>query len=249
MSLSFRKLAGLKKRILAVCTGRQNVHFLHLRKTGGTTLKSVLGPYPVTPKCVIHLHPHRVTLRHIPQGHRVMFVTRDPVSRFISGFGSRLRKGAPAHHVPWSPDEELAFSRFPDPNSLALALDPAHPSHADAVDAMRTISHLQCSYWDWFGNEEALAAREDALLFIGRIESFDEDFEVLKKSLGLPQDLLLPMDSKSTNRNSSGMDQASPLEPEAEKQVKNWYRRDYDFLEICATWRMQHGGPVRSIHQ
>lgn len=243
MSLSFRKLGRLKKRILAAYTGRENIHFLHLRKTGGTTLKTVLGPHQVTPKCVLYLHPHRVALKHIPQGHRLMFVTRDPVSRYISGFGSRLRKGAPAHHVPWSAAEELAFSRFPDPNSLALALDPAHPAHVDAVHAMRTISHLQCSYWDWFGNETELAAREDAILFIGRVESFDADFELLKEPLGLPPELALPMDSISTNRNSQS-DRPLPLEPAAIKQIKTWYHRDYDFLEICEKWRESHGGPV-----
>lgn len=244
MSLSFRKLERVRKRILAACTGRANVHFLHLRKTGGTTLKSVLGAYQITPECVLYLHPHRVTLRHIPKGHRVMFVTRDPVSRFVSGFGSRLRQGAPAHHVPWSADEELAFSRFPNPNSLALALDPTHPMHAAAVHAMRTISHLQCSYWDWFGNEEELAAREDSILFIGRIESFDADFERLKLPLGLPPELMLPKDSKSTNRSSPDVSQRPPLEPAAVEQVKNWYRRDYDFLAICEKWRERQGGPV-----
>lgn len=244
MSLSFRKLDRLKKRIIAACTGRENVHFLHLRKTGGTTLKSALGLYQITPKCVLHLHPHRFVLRHVPRGHRVMFVTRDPVSRYVSGFGSRLRKGAPAHHVPWSADEELAFSRFPDPNSLALALDPEHPSHADAVHAMKTISHIQCSYWDWFGNEEELAAREDAILFIGRVESFDADFELLKTSLGLPPEMILPKDSKSTNRSCCDKEKPPALEPAAVELVKNWYRRDYDFLEICAKWREKNGGPV-----
>ncbi|MES2477109.1 MAG: sulfotransferase family 2 domain-containing protein [Verrucomicrobiota bacterium] len=244
MSLSFRKLDRLRKRVLAACTGRENVHFLHLRKTGGTTLKSVLGPFPVTPKCVLHLHPHRFTLAHVPKGHRVMFVTRDPVSRYVSGFTSRLRQGAPAHIVAWSADEKLAFSRFPDPNSLALALDPAHPAHADAVHAMRCISHLQCSYWDWFIDEALLARREQDILFIGRVESFDEDFEQLKSPLGLPEDLALPRDPKSTNRNAPDGTRKPALEPAAVELVKNWYRRDYDFLELCAAWREHQGGPV-----
>ena len=244
MSLSFRRLERLRKRVLARITGRQNVHFLHLRKTGGTTLKSVLGPHQVTPKSVLHLHPHRFTLADVPRGHRVIFVTRDPVSRFVSGFTSRLRQGAPAHLVAWSADEKLAFSRFPDPNSLALALAPDHPSHADAVHAMRSVSHLQCSYWDWFVDEKLLAAREEDILFIGRIESFDDDFELLKAPLGLPADLALPKDPKATNQSFSATHRPPPLEPAAIVLVKNWYRRDYDFLEICAEWRERHGGPV-----
>ncbi len=244
MSLSFRTLDSYRKRIVAACSGRENVHFLHIRKAGGTTLKNVLGPWQMTPKCVLHLHPHRYTLAHVPRGHRVMFVTRDPVSRFVSGFGGRKRKGAPAHHVEWSADEARAFSLFADANSLALALDPAHPAHADAVKAMRSITHLQVSYWDWFIDEELLAAREDAILFIGRIESFDDDFEQLKDPLGLPRDLSLPRDPKSTNSGSSSTGGAPPLEPEAVELVRNWYRRDYDFLEICNRWRERHGGAV-----
>lgn len=241
--MSFRTLESLRKRVLARLTGRQNVHFLHLRKTGGTTLKSVLGPHQVTPKSALHLHPHRFTLAHVPRGHRVMFVARDPVSRFVSGFGGRLRKGAPAHHVEWSPAEELAFSRFTDPNSLALALAPAHPSHAEAVHAMRNITHLQCSYWDWFIDEKLLASRQDDILFIGRIESFDDDFERLKQVLGLPADLSLPKDPKATNQGFSAT-KRPPLEPAAIALVKAWYRRDYEFLEFCDAWRARHGGPV-----
>ena len=242
--MSFRTVESLRKRALARFSGRQNVHFLHLRKTGGTTLKSVLGPYPVTPTSVLHLHPHRFTLAHVPRGHRLMFVTRDPVSRFVSGFSGRLRKGAPAHHVEWSADEELAFARFSDPNSLALALDPAHPSHADAVQAMRTITHLQCSYWDWFVDEKLFAAREKDILFIGRIESFDADFEQLKEPLGLPADLALPKDPKATNQGFSATRRPPPLEPAAVGLVKDWYRRDYEFLELCGKWRDRQGGPV-----
>ena len=51
-----------------------------------------------------------------------MFFVRDPISRFVSGFNSRLRKGLPKMYFPWAPGEKLAFSRFATPNQLALAL-------------------------------------------------------------------------------------------------------------------------------
>lgn len=93
MGLSFRKATYLKKCLLARLTGRTNLHFLHIRKTGGTALKNALRAHPVTENCVLHLHPHRIRLSDVPVGHRVMLATRDPVSRFVSGFGSRLRQG------------------------------------------------------------------------------------------------------------------------------------------------------------
>ncbi len=244
MKISFRKLAALRKRLMAVVTSRQNVHFLHLRKTGGTTIKSALGAHQVTPNSVLYLHPHRITLRDVPRGHRVMFVTRDPVTRFVSGFVSRLRKGAPAHDVAWSAGEELAFSRFKDPNALALALASDHPLHREALEAMNAISHIQCFYWDWFGDEEYLRSRWPDILFIGQVETFDPDFEALKQRLELPAELALPRDSKSTNRNSPQPARIAGLEAAAIQLVKQWYNRDYAFLDCCSAWRRENGGAV-----
>lgn len=244
MKISFRKVGILKKRLVASLSGRKSVHFLHIRKAGGTALKHVLGPHQVTPTCMLYLHQHRIALRHIPKGQHVMFVTRDPVSRYVSGFYSRLRQGAPSRHAPWRGDEEWAFSRFPEANSLALALDPEHPDHEMAVRAMRAITHIHFGYWDWFGDEAALEARRDDILFIGRLESFNADFESLKIPLGLPADLVLPNDPKKANRSDSDSQKAPPLEAEAVKWIQHWYRRDYDFLDFCARWREEQEGPV-----
>lgn len=242
VKISFRKIKILKKKLIACLSGRRSIHFLHVRKAGGTALKHVLKPYEFTPTCVLYLHQHRITLRDIPRGQKVMFVTRDPVARYVSGFDSRLRQGAPSRHAPWRGDEEWAFSRFPDANALALALNPDHPAHVDALRAMRGITHIRYGYWDWFGDEAALRARWDDIFFIGRLESFNADFEFLKKPLGLPEDLSLPNDSKRANRNRSSNTPA--LESEAEKWVRHWYRRDYDFLELCDRWRDEQGGPM-----
>jgi len=166
------------------------------------------------------------------------------VARYVSGFGSRLRQGAPAHNVPWTPAEKLAFSRFADANSLALALDPAHSRHAEALQAMQSITHLNCSYWDWFGDEAALDARADAVFFIGRIESFDADFQALKQALRLPDSAALPTDPKAANRDASRAEKRAALSPEAIARLKRWYERDYKFLAWCEQWRERQGGAV-----
>lgn len=246
MAFSFRKLTYWKRRVQARCTGRVNLHFLHIRKTGGTALKSALQGHPFTPGFALHLHPHRIALADIPSGHQVMFVTRDPITRYVSGFGSRLRQGAPAHHVPWSPEEATAFACFRDANQLALALDPAHPQHTDALHAMRNITHIECSYWDWFGDESALALRRDDILFIGQIETFEADFAALKSKIGLPADLMLPTDSKAANRERKTPSDRPVLEPRAVDLLRQWYARDFEFLAFCAAWRREQGGPVRA---
>lgn len=242
MAFSFRKATHFLRRIRAACTGRGNVHFLHIRKTGGTALKSALTPFPVTPRWVIYMHPHRVTLRDVPRGHCVMFVTRDPLARYVSGFGSRLRQGAPSHNVPWTDDERIAFGHFPTPESLALALDPQHPEHERALHAMRSISHLNCYYSDWFGSEQELEKRAGDVLFIGRTESLDADFAALRAALELPGGLALPGDARAANRTSGGS--APALSARASTLLKDWYAADYRFLDWCTHWRREQGGPV-----
>jgi Sulfotransferase family len=244
VKISFGKINTLRKRVIARLSGRRNVHLLHLRKTGGTALKHALAPHQILPGHVLYFHPHRIKLEHIPGGDRIMFVTRDPVSRYVSGFLSRLRQGAPSHDVPWRGDEEWAFSQFPTPNALALALDPQHPAHENARRAMNAISHIRYGYWEWFGDEAALEARQEDILFIGRLEHFAADFEALGKSLNLPPNVSLPADAKGANRSQSSSEKTPILELAAVEWIKHWYARDYDFLDFCENWRAAQGGPV-----
>lgn len=244
MPLSFRKLTYLKKLLIATATGKKNVHFLHIRKTGGTSLKNILSKHLITSKCVLHLHPHRITSAKIPRQHYITFVTRDPVARYVSGFNSRKQQGAPAHIVPWIEGESKAFNTFATANDLALALSPTHSKHMDALHAMKCISHIQCSYWDWFDSPQSFKNDWDRIIFIGRIETFTEDFEELKSALKLPSNASLPADPVSANRSSQKQIQENKLCPEAAALIREWYRRDYEFLELCEQWRNKNQGAV-----
>ena len=192
------------KRLRALATGRKNVHLLHIRKSGGTALKHVLNQHDMTEGFAIHTYPHRTGLMDLPRNHAVMFVIRDPLKRFVSGFQSRLRKGATANHVPWSPGEEQAFTTFPDPESLALALDPNHELHQQALAAMKSIGHQRSSLGDWLGTVDLLKQRESDILYIGRTESLDDQFPALAAMLGLPADAGLPRDPELAHRSTPG---------------------------------------------
>jgi len=173
-----------------------------------------------------------------------MFVVRDPVKRFVSGFQSRLRMGAPANDIPWSPDEERAFSNFPNPESLALALAPEHPLHSQAVQAMRAIDHLSSSYADWLGSLELLRKREGDIVYIGHTETLDDEFEAFASFLGLPADASLPQEPKLAHRSGAPGRHAAPLRAEAANLVRSWYASDCALLDFCEEWRTRQGGPV-----
>jgi len=174
-----------------------------------------------------------------------MFVVRDPVERYISGFLSRYRQGAPAHTVPWNEREADAFARFDTPERLALALDSAHEQYAEAAEAMGAVSHLAARQWDWVGDESVFQRRWNDFLWIARQETLAADFQALKRALGLPDEVELPGGERATNRASGGSKDAG-LSAEAALNVRRWYARDYRLLELCEQWREDSGGAARA---
>lgn len=218
--------AGL---VLDRLKGKQFVHFLHVSKGGGSAVKDALQDRLRTPTARIFLHPHRTTLADVPTGEKAFTFLRDPVTRFVSGFHSRLRQGRPKYNTPWTPDEKRAFARFSTPNALALALssDDAE-TRAAAEHAMRTIGHVRQSYASWLGDERQMTARLDDILFIGRQETLNADFDRLRTLLGLPANVVLAQ----VHRTPDEFDRR--LDAEARENLRAWYADDYRMLELCA---------------
>jgi hypothetical protein len=88
------------------------VHFLHVSKAGGSAIrhafrkaKQAAGGELVTPWGPLESHRHSFGLRNVPKSDKAIFALRDPVGRFVSGFYSRQRQGAPRYVREWSDAE------------------------------------------------------------------------------------------------------------------------------------------------
>lgn len=212
--------------------GRPRIHFLHIRKTGGTAIKKALADNTKRGKYEIVLHKHNVKFNDVPRGERVVFFLRDPVSRFVSGFNSRKRQGMPRYYMPWNPGEAVAFGRFETANELALALASLDKTARDAAEfAMRSIKHVNSSYWDWFGGEAYFLSRMQDIFFVGFQESLDTDFARLRSLLGLPDVIVLPSNEVEAHRGPQ--DAPKKLDDEAIEAIRAWYQADYEFIRIC----------------
>ena len=222
--LGFLKLfgGGSKKR---------KVHFLHIGKTGGTAVKSVLKKNLTTPAYTLELHGHGVNLKKVPKGDKVVLFLRHPVSRFISGFYSRQRKGMPRHHSEWNPVEAEAFAVFKTPNELAWALsDPTSEHHPLALKAMEKMRHLS-HFRRWYVDMPYFNSRSRDILFVGFQESLESDFETLKSILELPQSLVLPDDETAAHKSTGNLDKKIDEVPL--KCLEEWYREDLEFISAC----------------
>ena len=211
---------------------RRIVHFLHIGKTGGTAVRTALQPHTQAGRYFIILHGHETLLKNVPAGEHVVFFLRDPVTRFVSAFNSRLRQGQPRYFMPWTPAEKIIFERFPTANALAFALSSANVAErAVAEAAMLAIGHVRERYAHWLGSELDFRARLPDVFFIGFQETLTADFEKLKTKLELPATISLPADEVAAHKTPANFDKK--LEPQAVENLKHWYRDDIRFHECC----------------
>jgi hypothetical protein len=225
--------------------GKRRVHFLHIGKTGGSAIKHALSNVDAK-RYEIHLHTHEFRLRNVPAGDGVFFFLRDPATRFVSGFHSRRRQGMPRARYPWNRAERMAFSRFSTPNALAIALTSEDAQvRAEALNAMHGIRHVKSHYWNWFGDESYFRSRFGDVLFVGRQETLDEDFERLKAVLDLPAGIALPKDDVESHRDPTGLDRT--LEDVAIENLRSWYREDYRFAALCEELFSPTRGPAPAV--
>lgn len=205
------------------------VHFIHISKTGGTARHVALRDHLITKKYFLEFHHHRIGLKNIPAGEKIILFFRDPVTKFVSAFNTRLRQGRPRNNVPWTAREMLIFEKFHTPNELAMALGSDDlTTRSDAKIAMKHIVHVNSFQADWIEDVDYLNSRLDDILFIGRQESLSADFEKLKKQLGLPSQLLLPKADIDTHRTPEDLDQT--LSEEAANNIRKWYHKDDEML-------------------
>lgn len=205
------------------------MHFLHIYKTGGTALKHALAGAESSTGFALFAHKHSVGLDCIPSGHKVVFVVRDPIGRFVSGFYDRQREGLPRYYTPWSPAEAITFEHFETPNALGEALCGTADQAEIARAAMASLDRINQPLSDWLGRPDYFLSRRDDILLIGRQEQLDADFERLKLLLGLPRDLQLPNDDVDANR-AGDVDRR--VSARAEAALRQCYADDYAFLDL-----------------
>lgn len=214
------------------------VHFIHVPKSGGSALRYAIrearrnnGGKLVSPWGPIRGHDHRFRFRHVEDDEKAVFALRDPVSRFVSAYHSRRRKGAPRYWEEWSDAERLAFEWFPTAQDLADGLAEPGEVRERATLAMRSIRHLKRPMTYWVGKPAYMLQNLDKILYIARQETLDEDWEKVKKLLDIPRDQMLPHDAVNAHRTTYEGDMT--FSEKALDALRVWYADDYRLLEIA----------------
>jgi hypothetical protein len=209
--------------------------FVHIAKTGGSAIKmAVSRHFELTGQRNVSILGHGARLGEILENRleqKLCFVVRDPVSRFVSAFNSRLRGGryGVAH---WGPREEKVFTRFLTPNDLAEALSSSDDTlRSRAEKSMNAVGHFRRDLVFHLGSVEILDAVRSQIAFIGDQKSLDDDFAVFKAIVGLRPDIELPKDEVGAHKAPVTM--SKNLSQLGEQNIRRHYSRDYPLLEWC----------------
>ena len=163
---------------------------LHIGKTGGSYLRSIIRANPGPGQTELRLLKHpgnlRSSRRHHGDTRRLAFVVRDPAWRFVSAFNSRMRQGRPTYQFDWTPEEAVAFAWFDSPDALARGLGSSDPRlHSAARFAMRAIQHLKLDYRYYFEDVETLAAERSRIAMAIDLADLNRNLDGVMARLGL----------------------------------------------------------------
>ena len=206
---------------------------LHIGKTGGTYLKSVVAnKAPDIGQLVLCGHGDTLisTARAHGRTRKLAFLFRDPAERFVSGFNSRLRQGRPTYDVVWTPAEGVAFSFFAHPNDLAEALDGKDERLRSAsYFAFKNIFHLKHDYRHFLHSSEALRYEHGLgnIIVCCETPNIAANMERILNTLGVRPEKHNPI------RHESIGDQDTSLSERALANLKRHLQAEYEIYRTC----------------
>jgi len=214
-----------------------DIHFLHIGKCAGSQMGRISRQINNTPGSrKIIKHRHDVYLRDIHKDADYFFSIRQPFTRFVSGFYSRKRKGAPKLNIPWSKDDTFAFETFEHANDLAEALFEKSELGRKAWAAMKSIRHTEQNQSDWFYCAGGFLYTRPPV-WILRQESFDADLETFfaRANLNTATDnVQISRDPKAAHAND--YTNIPALSDKARDKLAIWYAQDIAFYDMCENW-------------
>lgn len=220
---------------------------IHVGKTGGTSLRLLIKDlrsdgfkFPLTK--MRHKETVNQALDENP-GLQLGFIYRDPTSRFVSGFNSRLRNGRPTHNSLWTPAEAAAFSWFADANSLAEALYAEDPRLQSAAHfAMGSIRHLARGYAFYFQSPTYFQSLQEQIYCLCELSDLNTRAAEFFAPFGVPKEAVLSRVRQSHRAPST----PPPLSPLALENLRRFWDVEYQlydcFRETDAK-RRQHEAP------
>lgn len=231
-----RRLRGVIQRLRGrtsydpIVIASHRAIFFPIPKVASTTMKAAIAkllgiqdrdlhkaPFPTIKPQQLELEPYR--------GFFKFTFVRNPWSRVISAYDNKVRFDLVRNHPLGVTTVARTLSpvlrpgyRVPGIGHPVLHSKLTWDEYIDALcelDDEHTDIHLRSQHWFLPGKNV------DSLDFVGRLETFDDDFQVLSEKLGLPE-----RKARTLNRTGGAADPKERLRPEAWRRLAERYATD-----------------------
>ncbi|QNJ04960.1 hypothetical protein SynMEDNS5_00199 [Synechococcus sp. MEDNS5] len=217
------------KNNLTIEERKPKIHFLHIPKTGGTSLKKRFSAYDDdNSKYDLVFHRHKTRIADVPSSEKIVFFVRHPISRYYSSFLSRYNRGKPSYSCDWTPEEQKYFRIFRSPESLAEALSSLNiVKKYLAFKAMKNIRHVNRPLSYWIGSISEMSDNFEKLFHVGYQETYEASYNMLLQKLGLSE---IPSNTKVEH---SRKIEHYEVSRRAQKNLSKYYAED-----ISIYWKL-----------
>ena len=220
---------------------KTDVAFMHLAKTGGTTIKYTVSKLEKRGVSVpIQSFNHRwraKDLLDVKPTVQLGIVIREPAERFVSAFYSRLRSGRPDHEHEWSTREAIIFSNFRDPNTLAEWLySDDEWEKSTARWAANGLRHLLRGYGYYFDSVDTAKSMSDNLKYVWHMKDLSGNLRQMFLDNGIKAEDFDEVYQVA----HPAPDRPSPLSDLARQNIRRFWRREvniYRYLKELADQR------------
>jgi hypothetical protein len=185
---------------------KKPLHFLHLAKTGGTTIRSAiggrtLGKFRMRDKIFWKYYPKVIFHSDVPQSFEklsnLVFFIRDPIARYQSGFEYAKRilisNEKTVHKESFADDPakrkqlEFLFEQFSSFEEWIHCLSKTQDNvkYHFATSLKEAIPVLRMDYTYYFKDVQNVRTHSSKVIFIGSQETFTDDIKALYNLIGI----------------------------------------------------------------
>ncbi len=201
-----------------------NVFMIHIGKTGGSSLKSWIRSH-LSGKVIMNSHNLRLGDR---KNAKYIFLVRDPVDRWISGYLHTLNTCCVESHLRWTLLN--AFAMYPSPTAFAEALyqDP------EAFKAASSMFHVHRGFHFYLGK---IKNHLQDILWVGDLGNLKNHTANLSKMMGVvvtepPGRLNTVHDLAGKFLHHSNIQFLKNVSWNARCNIERYVSRDYDILDL-----------------
>ena len=212
-----------------------SILYLHIPKTGGSNFRESLPQFNKKSNIKI------ITIRHfryinLLENKKIIFTIRDPISRFVSSFYSRINEDKPYGYTKHSIGEMIAFKWYQDVNKLCK--DIYSKNIYNLIKSRLALVWIrQINLPLYILTPLNFLKRKP--LFIFDLEFLQSDIDFFFKHIGANEETMKLFEKKSIKSHKTSFPKDLILTNDSKKILQRYLKEDYKIYLYCKNIRQK----------